>query len=252
MKDLNFYIGIPCYGNSLSVNTFESIMGLTKHFLKNNIKFDIHTLGQESLIPRGRNFMSAKMMSSEKRYTHLLFIDADIGFRIENILRLIDFDKEIVCGVYPRKKIEWQRLSNKIRSENINDKNSLFLNSVGFAVDFENPRDVKTVNGFAKLKYGATGAMLVKRTVFEKLQSNYPELQYESDHNNELMFDFFQTGIVDDNGKNKYISEDYYFCHLWKKLGGEIWGDLASGYWHFGQYNYYGSVLSTAKKNKNI
>ena len=73
MKEIKLYIGIPCYNNSISVPTFHSLHKLSKFFYKEKIEFNIFTLGQESLIPRGRNFLASKMYDDEENYTHLLF-----------------------------------------------------------------------------------------------------------------------------------------------------------------------------------
>ena len=72
-SDLNIFIGIPCYGNNLTLTTFNSIQKLTKYFYEEKIKFDIHTIGQESLIPRARNFLASMMMANERNYSHLFF-----------------------------------------------------------------------------------------------------------------------------------------------------------------------------------
>ena len=115
MKEIKLYIGIPCYNNSISVPTFHSLHKLSKFFYKEKIDFNIFTLGQESLIPRGRNFLASKMYDDEENYTHLLFVDADIGFEVQNLIRLIKHDKEITGGVYPKKNIYWKRLLDRLK-----------------------------------------------------------------------------------------------------------------------------------------
>ena len=50
-----------------------------------------------------------------------------------------------------------------------------------FALDFEDPTNIKIKNGFTKLKHGATGFMLIKREVFKVMRDKYPELKYEAD-----------------------------------------------------------------------
>ena len=48
-------------------------------------------------------------------YTHLLFIDADIGFSEKSIFRMLDFDKDVVAGIYPRKAIDWRKVKKNHR-----------------------------------------------------------------------------------------------------------------------------------------
>ena len=247
---LNIFIGIPCYGNNLTLTTFNSIQKLTKYFYEEKIKFDIHTIGQESLIPRARNFLASMMIASEKNYSHLFFIDADIGFEVQNFKRLLEFNKEITCGVYPVKQLQWKKLQEKIKTSNSIDEKFLKENSITFAVDFDDPTNVKTYNGFAKVRHGATGFMLVKRIVLETIIKKHPEIKYDHTFDNTPQYDFFQTGVLNIDKKSRYLSEDYFFCYLWKKLGGEIWSDLAAPLSHFGSHEFKGSVLGSAQKNK--
>ncbi len=250
MKDIKLYIGIPCYNNSISVPTFHSLHKLSKFFYKEKIDFNIFTLGQESLIPRGRNFLASKMYDDEENYTHLLFVDADIGFEVQNLIRLIKHDKEITCGVYPKKNIYWKRLLDRLKDgKNINEK-FLNENSTNFALDFEDPTNIKIKNGFTKLKHGATGFMLIKREVFKVMRDKYPELKYEADDGHGIIYDFFKTGIIEDKQTKRYASEDYYFCHLWRNIGGEVWGDLESPLTHMGSHEYHGKALSLLKKKE--
>ena len=87
-------IGLPCYGNQMSLTTFNSLNKLFQYFWKNKIEYATFTLGQESLIPRARNFLASQMLNFEQiKFTHLLFVDADIGFDVNNFLRLIKIDK---------------------------------------------------------------------------------------------------------------------------------------------------------------
>ena len=59
--------------------------------MKNGINFRITTLRNESLVTRARNILSAMFMESD--CTHLFFIDSDIEFDSESILRALAFDK---------------------------------------------------------------------------------------------------------------------------------------------------------------
>ena len=65
-----------------------------------------------------------------------------------------------------------------------------------------------------------------------------------------LIYDFFKTGIIEDKQTKRYASEDYYFCHLWRNLGGEVWGDLESALTHMGSHEYHGKALSLLKKKE--
>jgi|TARA_B100000959_G_scaffold217726_1_gene229720 hypothetical protein len=243
-------IGLPCYGNQMSLTTFNSLNKLFQYFWQNKIEYATFTLGQESLIPRARNFLASQMLNFKKiKFTHLLFIDADIGFDVNNFLRLVKIDKDIVCGIYPKKKIEWKNMLRKIKQSKNLDEEFLKASSLKYAVNFEDVKNIKIIDGFAKVKNGGTGFMLIKRHVFEKMIENYPEIKYETNDYGTL-YDFFKTGVIEDyNSRNEkkvriYASEDYYFCLLWRKLKGEIWADVTSPFAHFGNHEFRGQVYS--------
>jgi hypothetical protein len=59
----------------------------------------------ESLITRARNRLTNDFLATDS--THLMFIDADITFNPEYIVRMLNADKDIICGLYPKKEINW-------------------------------------------------------------------------------------------------------------------------------------------------
>ena len=112
--------------------------------------------------------------------------------------------------------------------------------------------------------------MCIKRKVFQTIIDKYPQIEYQTDVRAKLddkrepesvkgtkEFAFFDCaiqgqGIIDDPENTKrYLSEDYYFCALWKQCGGTIWTDLTSNLKHIGIKNYERPPLLTIKENKN-
>ena len=71
------------------------------------IEWTVDTMVNESLIPRGRNNLVAKFLHNTTA-THLMFIDADIRFDPYDILKLLEFDKDIIGMPYAKKLIDWK------------------------------------------------------------------------------------------------------------------------------------------------
>ena len=97
--------------------------------------------------------------------------------------------------------------------------------------------------------------MCIKRSVFETIKEKYPSIKYKSDvvakvdgkmanPTGNIEYAFFDCGIQgngileDKNKTQRYLSEDFYFCQLWKQCGGEIWTDLTSQLKHIGLKTY--------------
>ena len=262
-KKFKIFLGMPMYGGMLSAGTLHGLLDLQSWSInpKKNVAMRIQTMGNESLITRARNTI-VSMMLDDKEFvaTHLLFIDADIGFSWHNIERLLCADKDIACGVYPRKHIYLEKIKG-ILEENPNAyPDEIEAKALGYNINFDQPDFLKGENGFFRVNEAATGMMLVKRSVFRTMFKKFPERKYVSDqivngknYRSDNCYDLFAVGPYQTLDQKRYLSEDYYFSRLWtEECGGEIWADLAMPLTHFGNRAYKGHVGSLiAKKNDN-
>jgi hypothetical protein len=213
----------------------------------------IETLPTESLINRARNkFVTKFLDNKEFNGTHLLFIDADIGFTIQNLLRVIEFNKEVVTCTYPVKGFYWQQLLDRIKENNNIDEQTMRDYLLQFNVNLYPNTEFK--NGFGRVKESATGFMMIKREVFTTIMNKNPQLKYKPDlrtgiEGSENAYDFFPVGIYKEkDGVNRFLSEDYYFCRLAEKCGFEIWTDLSTPITHLGSTEYHGMFMTQLNK----
>ena len=241
---------MPLYEGNISHITMTGIIDLVQWFNLKDIEYKFYFISKDSLVSRARNTIVTKFLDDEEfGGTHLFFLDADIGFNHKNFERLLDFNKDLVCGVYPTKGINWERLKT-MDNENVKPQNLMNYN-----VNFIDPSNIKLENGFAEVKEGATGFMLIKKQVFLKLKENYSDLKYTSRPSSPLSgsdncYDFFKVGnYTDKKGNVNYLSEDFYFSTLWRDIGGKIFADLTSELGHLGKFRFYGSPSFNLKKN---
>jgi len=255
-KNIKIYLGMPMYGGLLCENTLHGVLGLQTWCYKSGVELKLQTMGNESLITRARNTI-VSMFLDEMSYigTHLLFIDADIGFQPENVERLIRADKDIACGIYPRKCIHWNQVIDAVNKDpNISEEQVAFK-ALGYNLNFENPKQIQIQNGFCEVMEAATGMMLIKREVFAKMRKAYPEKKYKSDqiingqrYSSDNCYDFFGVGKLPWDKAERYLSEDYYFSRLWSKIGGKIWADVSMPLTHQGTMHFKGHVGSLFSK----
>ena len=253
-KDVRILIGLPMYGGMLTEATFHGIMQFYSWAAQHHVKVRVQTMGNESLISRARNTL-VSMMMDDKDFcpTHLLFIDADIGFTSKNIERLILADKEVVCGIYPRKHIYWEKAIEEMKKNPDIKPDDLQAKCLGYNLNLDDSI-VDVREGFIKVQEAATGMMLLKREVISKMQKAFPERKYDSDQivngksfSSDNCYDFFAVGVYDTKdktGKLRYLSEDYYFSRLWAEIGGEVWADISQPLAHFGNMQFKGHVGS--------
>ena len=220
----NVFFATPCYGGMLTDQFFLSMFRTSQLFMQHGINFRVTTLRNESLITRARNILVAMFMETD--CTHLMFIDSDIEFQPEDMLRALAYDKPIMAAAYPKKALPVQ-----------------------YAINFKfadlNTKKVRVENGAVEVLDASTGFFLIKREVIEKMMQAHPELHYRNDSNIDAKYNKYCYALFDtilDPTDNRYLSEDYTFCRRWQALGGEIWLDPNTKLNHVGSYTFEGDV----------
>ena len=104
LKTTRVHICMPCYGGQLTESTFMSFIKWANTCRQLGIDWTVETMTNESLISRARNTLTAKFLNTQGS-THLMFIDADIDFHPEDVIRLAKHNKDIVVGAYPLKQL---------------------------------------------------------------------------------------------------------------------------------------------------
>lgn len=234
-------IGTPCYNGMVTVNYLRSVIQMIGFLEQKGVKTGLLTPCQESLITRARNLIANEFLR-QTSYTHLLFIDADIGFQPELPWRYLEADKDVVCGIYPVKHLDIERLRT-IQTPALNRVAEAA--SLHYAVKLKAGGRPDPVTGLLPVEYGATGFMLIKRRVFERLAEAYPDLRYDYSYTNDDHpgnVAFFDTVI--DPETREYLPEDYAFCRRWTNIGGEIHADIHSVFTHVGAHDYTGNFTA--------
>jgi hypothetical protein len=194
----------PIYTN-VTPQFFSSVLQLQLLFINKNIPFQYIFLSNDSLIPRARNKL-CKYFLDIPNAMHLLFIDSDIEFNPNDIIRLYLANKDIIGIAYAFKKL-------------YNDK------TIGVYNLLENStNEDKEINEAFEI---GTGIMLIKRSVLLKMIESDPDDYILLDNpedvgkpiNERKYYRFFDTQI----NNNRYLSEDYMFCQKWRNLDGKIY-----------------------------
>ena len=264
LRQKHIFIATPCYGGQLGEPYFRSMMRFAILCNKYDIKYTISTLANESLITRGRNTLNSFFMEN-KEATHLFFIDADIEFNPEDILRMVAYDKPIVVGAYPKKALNWNSIINAARDDLSETADTIEGHSSNYVVNFDFVKDaegnrtgqVQIVDNLVKLKDAGTGFMCIQKDVIQKMFDALPETKYVNDINVDAKFGPFMYALFDciiDPESRRYLSEDYTFCRRWQDMGGEVWLDPRTALNHVGHYTFRGNIrkLFTGKNDKPV
>jgi len=258
-KTPKLYVLTPCYGSVCYVNYVRCIMATKELLDKFNIPMAIEFCRNDSLVSRARNNLVAKAMNDPK-CTHIMFIDADITWDPVDILKLFLSDKCLCGGVYPLKHYYWEKLTKEdnvvkkwIEKKNesqfnstVSDEKAIQYNLLKYNINYiDNVLNIEA--NLAKVKHLATGFMMFKREVIEKMGKAYPRTKYTDDvgflsgTENDYAYALFDCGVQD----NHYFSEDWMFCHRWTEMGGNIYVNVGINLVHTGNEDFNGSYLAS-------
>lgn len=242
----------PSHDGKYFHNYTISLLNLVSAAPQLGLNLQISLTRGESLITRARNNCVAAFLAN-KAWTHLFFIDSDIGFSPMAVKRLLLADRDIVGGVYPIKRENWPEdgLSATMTQAQFEAVYTSYTVNVNQVDEQDEVRLSVDADGFMEVDEAPTGFMMIKRQVFERMMTAYPDLQYrsDSDYSEDLGFHyrFFDCSV--DPQSRRYLSEDYHFCHLWKKLGGKLFVDTQSNLSHQGTKLYQGAFAESLISN---
>ena len=243
-KTPHIFIATPCYGGMCTGFYTQSLIQAVNILKANGIEMSVSLLFNESLIQRGRNLLAHQFMMNDSA-THLMFSDADIKFNPIDIVLMLKANKDIICGVYPKKEINWNAVEKAVKDgvpvdQLKNKTGSLVVNLVGYEGEVTVPAGEPL-----EIWNGGTGFMLIKKEVMSKLKDVMPTYVNDVNVNNrDKITEYFACAI--EPGLDRLLSEDYYFC--WKarengiKIHAAPWVNLG----HVGNYLFEGGLMPNA------
>jgi hypothetical protein len=215
LRKQRIHICMPCYGGQLTESTFMSYIKWGNTCRQLGIDWTIETMTNESLISRARNTLVAKFLNTENS-THLVFIDADIGWEPWHLLLLINHDVDVIGGLYPMKSLPVRWVVNGVENGAVSDDGNV-----------------------VEVSKTGTGFMVVKRHVFDKLQQHPAVVPFKNDIGLPQELDpHMRTYYDTDVREGRYYSEDWTFCENWRDLGGKVWVDKRVLLRHTGTYTF--------------
>lgn len=179
-----------------------------------------YTLANESLIGRGRNHCAQVAMDGG--WDRLFFIDADVGWKWEQFKIVLDScdaatGRGISAGACPLKTYP------------------ISLNFLPFKEGekfFEMHDNLKSPEGMVEMGLASqypmveipligTAFMCIDVAVLFDLKETRPFYMYPNPYTGEPTphWDLFPTGPIE----NKFVSEDWSFCHYAREIGHKVW-----------------------------
>ena len=207
----SIYLATPCYGGLAYVDYMRGVLALGPQCAARGVRLQLQIGAGEALIGRGRATVMARFLATDA--SHLLFVDADIGFEPEAAFRLLDSGHDVVGGIYPRKG---PRTGDEL--DELADGTS--QQSAGF-------RTVASLGA---------GFLLISRAAAVRMTEGYPQLRAR-------LGDLKGAGVTEaamvfdsfiDPETRRYLNDYQAFCRRWRDLGGLLWADTQGRLTHVG------------------
>ena len=213
---MSIMIALPCHGGIVNEATTMSLFNLGKLLVRNNVPHGLLTQANSSLITHGRS-KCANFFINNTDNEYLFFLDSDIGFNPEDVLKLLSHNEDIVSGTYPMKTIP-----------------------IRYCVDVLEPEERK--GNLLKIGGNGMGFVMIRRNVFIDIAQRFPYLKYtpstkdsnypltEAEMNNSYHF-FMEEKIGD-----SFASEDKSFFYRARMIGYTHWLDTTIKLRHVGSH----------------
>ena len=225
----SLFIAMPCY-DSVKINTMLSVIKLVQQLGKSGIECGIHTM-KSPLIHQARNYLTSVFLTTE--YQSMLFIDSDVEFEPESVLRMLVSKKRVICTPYRVKSAE--------------------TNQHIYTVEFKDSKNILILaGGLVEIEAGPTGLMLIDRTGFERIIKNHPELKIknkatpDAKKSHTFYYNFFDFGFNDGYA----MGEDVSFCRLVRSNDFPIFANIESTTQHHGSFAWKGTFGESLKSIK--
>ena len=244
----SIFVATPVH-SECSIHYTQALLAFQQKCMSNGILVSF-TLLKSSLVTQGRNLCVNTFMeeSIKHPYSHMLFIDSDIEFSFETIMKLIAADKDIVAAPYPLKDLDWEKIAKRIKHKNITDGNTMSKQGFTWPLKLEGKNEVTVIGGVAEVTHAPTGCMLIKKQVFEKMIKELPELKINQPTvingkmvEKKFMYNFFDC--YHEPETKKYYGEDFGFCKRWAEIGGKCHILVDEYITHIGEYRFTGRLM---------
>ena len=240
---VKLFLSTPCYGGQCLEKYATSVIKLQIELIKEGIQLMLDTTENESLVHRARNVAVGRFLQKTDADV-FMFIDADVEFTADAVVRLVKSPHDVSVAVYPKKVVMWDQVKNAV--EQGDERNMAMLSSSLVANIGAHKRTVE--DGFVELLDGPTGFMAIKRGAFEKLEEKFPELNCKNDHQNRDFDEYCAVfDCMIDPDSRRYLSEDYAFCRRWQQCGGRIFADINTTLGHVGNLLFSGCLNDRLK-----
>jgi hypothetical protein len=211
------FFAMPTYTGQIHMETFRSLLANMMALTKRGDKFTLWDESGNAMIAHARDLVLAHFLASEA--THCLFVDNDVVFPADSVLRLIDAPVDFSAVVYRQRKdpenyaVQWDTSKGELQAH--------------------------PETGLLEVHGVPAGFMCLTRSCVERMTKAYEAKTFNDkaapSGKAVALFDNIHDGTM-------YWGEDFSFCRRWREIGGKVWVDPTIRMGHIGNKMFTGSL----------
>lgn len=192
-RDVGVIFATPCLTGSVSLEFFNSTVRTEWALIERGFKHGYLQRMGDPYLDKVRNKLATDFLQQYPNATDLFFLDDDVGWPPEAVIRFLDSPEPVLAGIYPKKADE-----------------------LDFPVHLQADPAFGTLierDGLVSAKRAPTGFLRIKRWVLEEMVK-ISGVMYDQEHDGSIreFYNIFECGV---NKERWYIGEDFAFCEKW-------------------------------------
>jgi hypothetical protein len=233
-------IATPAYGEIFYSPYVKSLFALQRMFERRQWGSIFSTISYAE-IAESRNYLLTHWFDKTDA-SHILFVDADMGYDAALIAGMVEFDKPVIGTVYPKRRVDMGKIA--VSAAKGEPPERAVLKGHEFVFQPQRGKAPRVEKGFMEVEGCGAGILLIQRSCIETMLRVLPDLSDENAakesplaKNLDRMIRAFDVL----RAAGKRLSEDYSFCHRWRtSCSGEIWASIDHEITHIGVHQFKG------------
>lgn len=215
------FVATPCYDGTVDHRLVTALLDAQRYCAKYGVVFKLFVEAGHSLIQFARNRLATDFLN-ERDFSHILWLDSDVGFDPRAIVQLVNHGKDVVGGAYPVKDFP-----------------------MWFPVEPMTAGD-STASLF-KAKTLPTGFLLVTRDAMAKVAATVGAYVHHHKRQQLITRHIFDLMLRGDGDVKELIGEDVVLCARLRELGYDLWCDPDISFYHCGRYEWGGNLRAVTE-----
>jgi hypothetical protein len=246
-------VATPAYGEMFYTPYVSSLVRLQRLATRNKWDLRFASISYADVV-ESRNFLLTHWYDKTDA-THVLFIDADMGYPPELVVEMVQLRKPVVGVVAPKRHVDLNRLTN-LAAKGEKAERAIASSHQFLVRPLRQGGKPRIVDGFMEVAGCGAGILLIERSCIRAMLAKMPELSDTGAKTSapvaktlDRLIRAFDPLTLD----GARLSEDFSFCHRWRNIcGGEIWANISHEITHVGLHHFTGRYQDAMPRGPRI